>query len=107
MRQCLSRYPDSNIAETRPVSYWDRSVFSKCGYDDSVNPLDWVANIVAHRNFLSAREDALKSKRDVLDLSEIEAWGRNVAEQMGMPVDRMGHFGDWPRVSFPDADQNP
>jgi hypothetical protein len=60
--------------------------------------MDMVKNTISYCNFVSAWEETMIALGSQAELEEVHRWGIAEAEQLGMPLDRVGKLGDWPAL---------
>jgi hypothetical protein len=86
------------IGHTMPDTAWDREFYSRQGYDEAMNPMEWVRSTMAYFDFATAWQESLGAAGPGVNLDETFRWGLGVAKRMGMPLNRIEKPGSWPAL---------
>ncbi len=88
--------PTTSIYNQPPVTAWDRTVYERQGYDEFSSPMELVQSTMDTRDFLLAWSAARQELPGPEPMAAVKTWGTDVAERLGMPLERLGEPGIWP-----------
>ena len=83
-----------------PKTIWDKNLYARNGYDELMNPMEFVESTINFCRLISAWHMAVLRVGKV-NLNDIRSWGAEQAMHLGMPVERLGSPGDWPDFPAP------
>jgi hypothetical protein len=82
--------------QRNPTSSWDRELYMRQGYDELMNPSEFIKSTISYCNFVCAWQGEVARRGNQINLEEIYRWGAALARRLGMPIDRLGMPGKWP-----------
>ncbi len=119
LREMLAQQPPLDLSSLGPASPWDRFVYEWRASTDYINPMVLVDSTIDTYDFrrawmlvctqtptlASTLTPALSSRAlpNPGAMAEVKAWGWLAAQQLRLPLDRLGDPGSWSPLPAPWA----
>ncbi len=103
LRETLAQMPSLDVYDLGPVSPWDRFIYAWRESTDYINPMVLVDSTIDNYEFRLAWMLTSRELPGPENMAEVKAWGWLAAQQMRLPLERLGDPGSWSPLPPPWA----
>jgi hypothetical protein len=97
----LRQRPVPSVYDMMPTTPWDLELYSRHGFDRSINPMENVQSTMSYYNFVTTWQDALNLVGSKVNLDEVYSWGLRESRRLAIPPDRLEKPGAWAPLPAP------